>query len=192
MRVPQNHRYTRDGHQRERGEYALPARELCFFGSPWKDFKAGSRVVFAIHPGNRHEMRELPEKEDREKQPRASVELSGSCDVSDEHGHGTGYCAGERTQRRSTFERGIKKQIPADGQQGNHAGGRPHGYCQVKNACNDKNVPKTRAGMGSIRPAAIGPASCSSHLRVKAPLNQLVQCTRAARYQNCSEQRAKQ
>ncbi len=36
-----------------------------------KHREAGASVIFAIHPGNRHEMRDLPEKHDREKGPPA-------------------------------------------------------------------------------------------------------------------------
>ena len=36
--------------------------------------KAGARVIVAIHPGDREEMRQLPEKQDREETPCAGVQ----------------------------------------------------------------------------------------------------------------------
>src|SRR6516164_10725513 len=65
-----------DSDKRGRVENDLAEGTRALFVDHGQHEDAGAGVIFAIHPGNGVEVRELPEKKDREEQPGSGVKLA--------------------------------------------------------------------------------------------------------------------
>ncbi len=114
-------RHEADRHQRQRVQHRLPAgprgrraRRPAASGSP-------RAVVVAVHPGDRHEVRNLPEEHDREQRPAASVDRAVPGRPADERRQRAGHGADERRDRRAPLQRRVDGEVDDERRSGDAA-----------------------------------------------------------------------
>src|SRR5438309_8290855 len=72
---------------------------------------AGAIVVVTVHPGDRHEVRKLPQENDREERPCFESQLTGRCGPPDQWRHGARNGSDQSAYRCFSFEWRIEKQV---------------------------------------------------------------------------------
>ena len=75
------------------------------------------RVVVAVEPGNRHEVRELPDEEDGEERDAGPLDAAAGGGPAEQWAHGAGKCADEGGQRGDALERRVDGDVGEGGEQ---------------------------------------------------------------------------
>src|SRR6185369_5699892 len=91
-------------------------------------------VILAIEPGDRKEMRELPEENDGEHDERAPLEVPAGSGPSEDAGHGAGKGADKRTDWVYPLERRVGGEIDEGGEERKPSGERVAGQAKVEGA----------------------------------------------------------
>ena len=128
------------------------------------------RVVVAVHPRDRHEVRNLPEEDDREQRPAAGVDRSAAGRPADERRQRAGHGADQRRDRRPPLQRRV------DGEVDDQRRGGDERREQVRRSTSGCRDPPRRARCRTrvlrlfrrADPAAAAAASASSARRCRA------------------------
>ena len=97
--------------QREAVEKRLARSCRSVFITHGEHGKTGAAVVFAVDPTDGHEVRELPEKDDREGDPAAEREGAGRGGPAHEWRHGARNRADGRARGRNALQRRVHEDV---------------------------------------------------------------------------------
>ena len=97
-----------------------------------KHTNARARIVFAIEPGDGHEVGKLPDPENGEERNAGPLDASTRRGPSQHGPHGAGKCADESGQRGNALERRVHRNVGKRGQQRQQRGERIGEEMQVQ------------------------------------------------------------
>ena len=188
-----NHRgHDADRPQRGRVEQGLLAGAAAVGFGDRQERDARFRVIVAIHPRDRQEVRHLPEEHDAEQDQRRQRHVAGGRAPSDHGRQGAGHRANQRGQRRARLERRIHEDVAQVRERRDCGGHRVRPQPQLADAHHRQEHAEPRALRHAQPTRGDRPLAGPLHPRVGAVLEHLVQCRGPARYQRRAEQRVHQ
>ncbi len=153
---------------------------------------AGAGVVVAVEPGDGHEVRELPDKENGEEGHGRPLDAAASGGPAQHGTHGAGKCADEGGHGGDALERRIDGDVSEGGEQRQGHGEQVGGERQPHRA----EGQRAEAGQDALgqREASGGHGTVGGalHARVDFALQGLVQRARSGRDQADAEERVEQ
>src|SRR5439155_23686989 len=100
-----------NGKQGQKRQYSLQSHETNSRLAAGQHEIARAIVVFAIHPGDCHEMRELPQEENGVEYPCVQTQSTRCRCPADQRWHSSRKGPDQNPQRCVSFERSVEKQV---------------------------------------------------------------------------------
>ena len=153
---------------------------------------AGAGVVVAIEPGDRHEVRKLPDKENGEQGHGRPLDAAAGGGPAQHRAHGAGKCADEGGQGGDALERRVDGHV-GEGREQRQGHGEQVGVQRQPHRAQSQRAEAGQNSLGQREAAGgHGPVGGALHARVGLALQGLVQRARSGRDQADAEQRVQQ
>lgn len=140
-----------------------------------KHENAGAGVVFTIHPRNSVEVRELPDEEDGEEEPGASVEFAGGGRPADHRRDCAGDGANECCPDGALLERRVSEEIAEGSEDTEEAGDVSGGEVQVDCPGNAKDEAEAEGFGRSELPSGKRTGGGAAHIAIGFTFNVMIQ-----------------
>ena len=153
--------------------------------------ETGLGVFVAVKPGDGHEMRNLPERQNREQRPAFAAQFIARRRPAHQRRQRAGNRADERVHPRHALERRVNEKIADRSHRADDAGQRIDERRQINQAGDRTHAAKNGNGRRLQAARRQRPARRAAHFGVVFAFEQLVQRRRAGRDERGAEQRVK-
>src|SRR5207249_55838 len=181
-----------DHQEQNAKEYTLTSATFAAAIITRNHSKARTRIVIAVHPGYRKEMRQLPQQEDREETPCPRLDCSARRRPTDHWRNRPRNGADEGIRGAGPLQRRVTKNINEYRNRGERGAERVAGNREITNAKNRKNDAESKGFGRSHATSRNGARSRSTHQGVELAFPPLVERSRPGRRCCCSKHNMKQ